>query len=165
MKEDQRQFEGPARVFDSQEEAIEAIWNGKVKDGDIVVVRYEGPRGGPGITEIYAVLGAINGMGLNAAVVTDGKFSGFTRGRGICQVTPEAAVGGPIAVVQEGDILTIAITERKLNIKLSENEIQKRLESWKPKPARVKNGILSIYAQLAEPASRGAMPRTLEYSS
>jgi dihydroxy-acid dehydratase len=155
-------FSGTARVFDSQEEALEALWAKKaIRDGDVIVVRYEGPRGGPGITEVQPVLGTVVGMGLKAAVVTDGKFSGFTRELGICQVTPEAALGGPIAVIEDGDIVEIDIEKRKIDVRLTKEELASRLKAWKPRPPRVRKGMLAVYAQLAEPASRGAMPKMM----
>jgi dihydroxy-acid dehydratase len=155
-------FSGTARVFDSQEEALEALWARKaIRDGDVIVVRYEGPRGGPGITEVQPVLGTVVGMGLRAAVVTDGKFSGFTRELGICQVTPEAALGGPIAVIEDGDIIEIDIEKRKIDVRLTKEELADRRKAWRPRPPRVRKGMLAIYAQLAEPASRGAMPKMM----
>jgi dihydroxy-acid dehydratase len=162
MRRDFWKFTGKARVFDSQEEALESLWDKKsIEDGDVIVVRYEGPRGGPGITEVQPVLGAVVGMDLKVAVVTDGKFSGFTRELGICQVTPEAALGGPIAIIEDGDAIEIDIENRKIDVKLDDGEIQRRLKAWKPRPPRVRKGMLAIYAQLAEPASKGAMPKMM----
>ncbi len=155
-------FNGTARVFDSHEEALEALWEKKsIRDGHIIVVRYEGPRGGPGITEVQPVLGTVVGMGLKVAVITDGKFSGFTRELGICQVTPEAALGGPIAVIEDGDVIEIDIEKRKIDVRLTPEELQRRLKAWKPRQPRVRKGMLAIYAQIAEPASRGAMPKMM----
>ena len=111
--------------------------------------------------EVQPVLGPVVGMGLKVAVITDGKFSGFTRELGICQVTPEAALGGPIAVIEDGDVIEIDIEKRKIDVRLTPEELQRRLKAWKPRQPRVRKGILAIYAQIAEPASRGAMPKMM----
>ena len=148
---------GPAKCFDSQEEAVAAINAGKVVEGDVVVVRYSGPKGAPGMPDTYAVLASIVGRGLEGkvAVVTDGRFSGFARGLGVCQVSPEAAVGGPLAVVKDGDIIHISIPKRILSLQPGE-EIEKRLKEWKRPMPRETRGMLGLYATNAEPAWKGA---------
>ena len=156
--EEMKQHKGPARVFNSQEEALEGLRKGSVKEGDVVVVRYEGPKGGPGLTEVFKVIGFMRGLGLEAkcALVTDGKISGFAKGPFICQVTPEAAEGGPLAVVKDGDMIEMDIPNRKLNLLIPEEELQERIQRWKPPPPRVKDGFLTVYARLANPATKGA---------
>jgi dihydroxy-acid dehydratase len=138
---------GPARVYDSEAEALTAIRGGKIKQGDVVVIRYEGPRGGPGMPEMLFPTATIAGMGLaeSVALITDGRFSGATRGGSIGHVTPEAFEGGPIAVIQEGDIIVIDIPNRVLKVELSENELKTRLTAWKPRPPKFSKGILSRY--------------------
>jgi len=138
---------GSAKVYDSEKQAEEAIKRLEVKAGDIVVIRYEGPIGGPGMPEMLMPTASISGMGLSesVALITDGRFSGATRGPCIGHVAPEAAEGGPIAIVKNGDIITIDIPNRTLNVELSEQEMKKRLASWKPKPKRITKGILSRY--------------------
>jgi len=150
---------GKAKVFDSEEAAQKAILGGKVKHGDVVVIRYEGPRGGPGMREMLYPTSAIAGMGLSesVALITDGRFSGGTRGPCIGHVSPEAAVGGPIAAVRDGDIIEIDITNRKLNLKLSTDEINLRLAKWKPPKPKFTSGWLARYQQLATSASTGAV--------
>ena len=152
------QHKGPARVFDSQEEAIEALRGKAVKPGDVVIVRYEGPRGGPGLTEVFKVIGFMRALGLETkcALITDGKISGFARGPFICQVSPEAAEGGPLAVVRDGDVIEIDIPERSLSVQLSEKELASRIARWKPPAPRVRDGFLTIYSRLANPAEKGA---------
>ena len=156
--EEMKQHKGQARVFNSQEEALEGLRKGSVKEGDVVVVRYEGPKGGPGLTEVFKVIGFMRGLGLEAkcALVTDGKISGFAKGPFICQVTPEAAEGGPLAVVKDGDMIEMDIPNRKLNLLIPEEELQERIQRWKPPPPRVKDGFLTVYARLANPATKGA---------
>jgi len=148
---------GPAKCFDSQEKAVAAIDSGKIVEGDVIVVRYVGPKGAPGMPDIYAVLAAVVGRGLEGkvAVVTDGRFSGFARGLGVCQVSPEAAVGGPLAVVEDGDIIHINLAKRELSLQAHEG-ITKRLRSWKQPPPRETRGILGLYATNAQPACKGA---------
>lgn len=121
---------GPARVFDSEDDAIKAIYSGEIKKGDVVIIRYEGPKGGPGMREMLGPTSAIAGMGLDkdVALITDGRFSGATRGASIGHVSPEAAVGGPIAAIRDGDIITINIPEGKLDVNLSREEIEERLK-------------------------------------
>jgi dihydroxy-acid dehydratase len=148
---------GPARVFDSMEEADEGIRNGKVKPGDIVVVRYEGPRGGPGLTDLLSVVSNLKAKGLytSCCVVSDGKVSGFGQGPYICQVSPEAATGGPLAIVRDDDLIEYDIAARKLNLMVDSAEIQQRLKSWKRPACRVKRGFLTLYAKLADPVEIG----------
>ena len=151
--------EGPARVFNSEEEAFEAILGGKIQKGDVVVIRDEGPKGGPGMKEMLSPTSAIAGMGLDkdVALLTDGRFSGATRGASIGHISPEAAEGGPIAVVQDGDIISINIHEGQLNIKISPEELKKRLEKWKAPEPKIKSGYLGRYARLVTSASTGAI--------
>lgn len=156
--EEMKQHRGPAKVFDSQEAALDALRENNIKSGDVVIVRYEGPRGGPGITEVFKVIGFMRGLGLETkcALITDGKISGFAKGPFICQVSPEAAVGGPLAVIRDGDIIEMDIPNRKLNVCIDEKELQDRLRSWTPPPPRVSDGFLTVYAKLANPAEKGA---------
>ena len=156
--EEMKQHKGPARVFNSQEDALEGLRKRSVKEGDVVVVRYEGPRGGPGLTEVFKVIGFMRGLGLETkcALVTDGKISGFAKGPFICQVSPEAAEGGPLAVVNDGDMIEMDIPNRKLNLLIPEEELKERIQRWKPPPPRVRDGFLTVYARLANPAPKGA---------
>ncbi|MCR4690916.1 MAG: dihydroxy-acid dehydratase [Lachnospiraceae bacterium] len=151
--------EGPARVFDCEEDAIDAILGGKIKEGDVVVIRYEGPKGGPGMREMLNPTSAIAGMGLGASValITDGRFSGASRGASIGHVSPEAAVGGPIALVEEGDIIAIDIPNMKLDIKVSDEEMAKRKEKWQPKEPSVNTGYLKRYCAMVTSGNRGAI--------
>ena len=139
---------GPARVFDSEKDSVSAMKKREIQPGDVIVIRYEGPKGGPGMPEMLVPTATIAGMGLSesVALVTDGRFSGATRGPCIGHVAPEAAEGGPIAVIQNGDAITIDISNRALNVDLTEQEIRKRLEAWKPKPPRVTKGYLTRYS-------------------
>ena len=148
---------GPARVFDSQEQALAALRDRKIKAGDVLVLRYEGPRGAPGFNEVFKVIGYLNALGLETkcALVTDGRISGFAKGPYICQVSPEAAEGGALAVVEEGDQIEIDIPKRKIDLILPEQEIQSRIASWKSPAPRVREGILTAYAKLANPAELG----------
>lgn len=152
---------GPARVFESCEDAVKAILDGRVRKGDVVVIRYEGPRGGPGMREMLSATAALVGMGLgdSTALVTDGRFSGSTRGPCVGHVSPEAASGGPIAIVQDGDLITIDIDRRKIELHLSQDEIEKRLRSWRPPAPKVNKGYLALYAQLVSSADEGAILR------
>jgi len=149
---------GPAKVFNGQEEALEAFQQNKIQKGDVVIVRYEGPKGGPGLTEVFKVVGYMRAMGLEAdcALVTDGKISGFARGPFICQVSPEAMEGGPLAIIKDGDRVQIDIPNRKLDILLDETELKERISAWKPPPPRVTDGFLTVYARLANPVEKGA---------
>ena len=151
--------EGPARVFDSEEDAIEAIKGGKIVEGDVVVIRYEGPKGGPGMREMLNPTSAIAGMGLGStvALITDGRFSGASRGASIGHVSPEAAVGGPIALIEEGDIITIDSPANTLNVKVSDEELEKRRAAWTPREPRVKDGYLARYANMVTSGSNGAI--------
>lgn len=150
---------GPARVFDCEEDAIAAIKGGKIVEGDVVVIRYEGPKGGPGMREMLNPTSAIAGMGLDSSValITDGRFSGASRGASIGHISPEAAVGGPIALVEEGDIIEINIPENKLNIQVSEEEMARRKENWKPREPKVKTGYLARYQKMVTSGNRGAI--------
>lgn len=150
---------GPARVFDCEEDAISAIKGGKIIAGDVVVIRYEGPKGGPGMREMLNPTSAIAGMGLgeSVALITDGRFSGASRGASIGHVSPEAAVGGPIALVQEGDIIEINIPEHSINMKVSEEELAKRREAWVPKEPEINRGYLKRYRELVTSGNRGAV--------
>ena len=153
-----KQHRGPAKVFDSQEAALDALRENSIESGDVVIVRYEGPRGGPGLTEVFKVIGFMRGLGLETkcALITDGKISGFAKGPFICQVSPEAALGGPLAVIRDGDIIEMDIPNRKLNVCIDEKELQDRLHSWTPPAPRVSDGFLTVYAKLANPAEKGA---------
>ncbi len=150
--------QGPARVFDSEEEAFAAVQAGAIQSGDVIVIRYEGPRGGPGMREMLGVTAAIVGAGLAAdvALVTDGRFSGATHGLMIGHVAPEASVGGPIAALQDGDIITIDLAQRRVDVELSDGELGKRLEAWQP-PSPTLTGVMKKYARLASSAARGAV--------
>jgi dihydroxy-acid dehydratase len=152
--------EGPARVFESEEEAFAAIMGGKINKGDVIVIRYEGPKGGPGMREMLSPTAALGGMGLDkeVALITDGRFSGGTRGAAIGHVSPEAAEKGAIAIVQEGDLIQINMPKRQLNVKLSEEEIVQRLKKWrKPESKVTGKSYLVRYASLVTSASTGAV--------
>lgn len=151
--------EGPARVFDCEDDAIAAIKGGKIVAGDVVVIRYEGPKGGPGMREMLNPTSAIAGMGLGSSValITDGRFSGASRGASIGHVSPEAAVGGPIALIEEGDIIAIDIPANTINVKVSDEEMAKRKEAWTPKEPKVKTGYLARYASMVTSADKGAI--------
>lgn len=150
---------GPARVFDSEDDAIKAIYGGNIHKGDVVIIRYEGPRGGPGMREMLGPTSAIAGMGMDkeVALITDGRFSGASRGASIGHVSPEAMEGGPIAAVREGDIVAIDIPAGKLNIEVSGEEINKRMREWKAPAPRITKGYLERYARLVSSASTGAV--------
>ncbi len=152
---------GPAVIFESQEDACEGILAGKVKAGDVVVIRYEGPKGGPGMQEMLSPTSYIMGAGLgeSVALITDGRFSGGTRGACIGHISPEAAVGGPIALLQNGDVIEIDIPGNKMNVKLSAQELAKRKKAWKPPEPRIKTGYLAKYATMATSADTGAVLR------
>ena len=154
--------EGPARVFDCEEDAIAAIKGGKIVPGDVVVIRYEGPKGGPGMREMLNPTSAIAGMSLDSSValITDGRFSGASRGASIGHVSPEAAVGGPIAFVHEGDIISIDIPNHKLDMKVSDEEIARRKAEWVPRKPNVTTGYLARYAAMVTSANRGAILKT-----
>ena len=150
---------GPARVFDSEEEAIAAIWGGKIKDGDVVVIRYEGPKGGPGMREMLSPTSAIMGAGLGStvALITDGRFSGASRGAAIGHVSPEAALGGPIGLIEEGDIISINIPEHKLDLEVSNEVLEERRKNWKPRQPKITTGYLARYAKLVSSGTSGAV--------
>ena len=151
--------QGPARVFDCEEDAIAAIKGGKIVAGDVVVIRYEGPKGGPGMREMLNPTSAIAGMGLGSSValITDGRFSGASRGASIGHVSPEAAVGGPIALVEEGDIISIDINNNSLNVLVSDEELAERRKKWQPREPKVTTGYLARYAALVTSGNRGAV--------
>ena len=158
VSDDMRQHKGPARVFGSEEEACEAIFGGKINEGDVVVIRYEGPAGGPGMREMLTPTSAICGMGLDksVALITDGRFSGATKGPAIGHVSPEAYAGGPIALVQEGDLIDIDIDKGTLNLLVDDEELEARRSAWvKPEP-KYKTGVLARYSKLVSSADKGA---------
>jgi dihydroxy-acid dehydratase len=150
---------GPARVFDREEDAMAAVTGGKIQPNDVVIIRYEGPRGGPGMREMLGVTGAIVGAGLSdsVALITDGRFSGATHGFMVAHVAPEAARGGPLAVVHEGDTVVIDAKERRLGVELSADEIRGRLADWRPPTPRYTSGVFAKYAALVSSASQGAV--------
>lgn len=159
--------EGPARVFDCEEDAIKAITTGQIHEGDVVVIRYEGPKGGPGMREMLNPTSAIIGMGLGStvALITDGRFSGASRGAAIGHVSPEAAVGGPIALVHEGDTILVDIPNNRLELKVSEEELAKRRAEWKPRKPKITDGYLGRYQALVTSGNRGAileLPKELQ---
>jgi dihydroxy-acid dehydratase len=150
---------GPAVIFDSQEQACEGILGGKVRAGDVVIIRYEGPKGGPGMQEMLSPTSYIMGAGLgeSVALITDGRFSGGTRGACIGHVSPEAAVGGPIGLIKPGDIVEIDIPGRRINVKLSDALLADRRKQWKPMPPRITKGWLARYAAMATSADTGGV--------
>jgi dihydroxy-acid dehydratase len=150
---------GPARVFDSEEAAFAAVQQRQILAGDVVVIRNEGPKGGPGMREMLAVTAAIMGSGLgdSVALITDGRFSGATRGLMIGHVAPEAASGGPIAVLRDGDVIEVDVVARSLRVELSDGEIRERLTHWKPTACRYQTGVMAKYARLVSSASLGAV--------
>jgi dihydroxy-acid dehydratase len=149
---------GPARVFDSEEAAMAAVMEGRIRSGDILVIRYEGPRGGPGMREMLGVTSAIVGAGLseNVALITDGRFSGATRGFCVGHVAPEAAVGGPIAAVEEGDTIRLDIAERVIDLEIPPATLEARLKKWKAPEPRYRSGVFAKYVALVGSASQGA---------
>jgi dihydroxy-acid dehydratase len=153
------QFSGPARVFDSEDETFEAVRERRVKAGDIVVIRYEGPKGGPGMREMLAVTAAIAGQGLgeDIALLTDGRFSGATRGFMIGHVAPEAAVGGPIALVRDGDVISLDIPNRRIDVQVPDDEMKRRQDAWREPAPKYTSGALAKYARLVSSASEGAV--------
>jgi len=159
VSEKMKKFTGKAKVFNSEELAMNAIMSGKIKKGDVVVIRYEGPKGGPGMREMLAPTSMIHGMGLSdsVALITDGRFSGGTRGPCIGHVSPEAMEGGVIAVIKDGDTIDINIPERKINVKLTKEEIDKRFKTWKKPEPKIKTGWLNRYSRLVTSASTGAV--------
>ena len=161
IKPEIRKFTGPAKCFDSEQEASDAILDGKITGGEVVVIRYEGPKGGPGMREMAMPMKYLYGRGLalKTALVTDGRFSGTNNGCFVGHVSPEAAEGGPIAIVKDGDVITVDIPNRALTLHVDDEEIAKRLEAWTPPAPKVKKGYLSLYARLAESADKGAVIR------
>ncbi len=151
--------EGPARIFDSEEEATSAIMQSKIKKGEVLIIRYEGPKGGPGMREMLTPTSAIAGMGLDGhvALITDGRFSGGTRGAAIGHVSPEAMEGGPIAAIRDGDLIEIDIPNKKINVKLSDHEIQGRLSDWRRPEPKIRHGYMARYAGMVSSASEGAV--------
>jgi len=149
---------GPARVFESEEDAFAAVESGVIKPNDVVVIRYEGPSGGPGMREMLAVTAALNGAGLgdSVALLTDGRFSGATHGFMAGHVAPEAACGGPIAALRDGDLIEIDIAHRSLGVELSPTELRNRMARWKPPAMRYPSGVFGKYARMVSSASRGA---------
>jgi dihydroxy-acid dehydratase len=150
---------GPARIFDSEEAVFEAIMGSRIIKGEVIVVRYEGPRGGPGMREMLSPTSALAGMGMDkeVAMITDGRFSGASRGAAIGHVSPEAAGGGPIAALREGDVIEIDIPNKTLNVRLSDEEIRKRLDELPHFESKVKTGYLARYAQMVSSADTGAV--------
>ena len=150
-------FEGIARVFDSEDDAIAAITGKKIKDGDVVVIRYEGPKGGPGMKEMLNPTAVITGMGLKVALLTDGRFSGATQGACVGHISPEAMEGGPIAFVHDGDLISLDIPGRSLVLKVSDEELAKRKATWTCPEPKVKTGYLARYARMVSSANTGAV--------
>jgi len=150
---------GPARVFDSEEAAVDSIRRRGIKKGDVVVIRYEGPKGGPGMREMLTPTAAIAGLGLDrdVALLTDGRFSGGTRGACVGHISPEAADGGPIALVQGGDVIEIDIPEKRISIKVDEKTLKERAKNWREPPPKIERGYLHRYARLVSSAAKGAI--------
>jgi len=150
---------GPARVYDTEEDAFRSIMRGEINAGDVIVIRYEGPKGGPGMREMLAVTGALVGQGHgdDVALITDGRFSGASRGFCVGHIAPEAMTGGPLAIIQEGDLITIDIPKRELSVALSDEEIKRRLDAWTAPPPKYTTGTLAKYARLVSSASIGAV--------
>jgi dihydroxy-acid dehydratase len=150
---------GRARVFDSEEESLDAIMNGKINTGEVIVIRYEGPKGGPGMREMLAPTSAIAGIGLDkeVALITDGRFSGATKGASIGHISPEAQAGGPICIIEEGDFIEINIPENKINLLVKDGEIENRMKKWNPPGIKIKEGYLARYSRLVTSAARGAV--------
>jgi dihydroxy-acid dehydratase len=159
MEQDKLVFRGRARCFDSEEECFDAVVNGKFKSGDVLVIRYEGPKGGPGMREMLSTTAALYGLGVGdkVALITDGRFSGGTRGFCIGHVGPEAAVGGPIGLLKNGDMIVIDARKGVLNVELSDKELKSRRKKWRPRKTNYQSGALWKYAQLVGPAVDGAV--------
>jgi dihydroxy-acid dehydratase len=159
---DRTEHRGPARVFDSEEECFGAVKAGAIEPGDVVVIRYEGPAGGPGMREMLHVTGAIVGEGLSeeVALVTDGRFSGATHGFMVGHISPEAFHGGPLAALREGDTVVIDVDARQLRVELSDDELAARLRDWSPPAPRYESGVMAKYAALVSSASEGAITRS-----
>ncbi len=162
VADEMKKFKGKARVFDKEEDAVESLFKGEISEGDVIVIRYEGPRGGPGMREMLSPTATVAGMGLSnsVALITDGRFSGGTRGPCIGHICPEAADGGPIALIEEGDIISIDIPGRRIDLEISSSELEKRRKKWKPLSPKVKEGYLTRYARLVRSASEGATLET-----
>jgi dihydroxy-acid dehydratase len=162
IRSDMLVFSGPARVFDSEAEANAAIMADAVRPGDVVVIRYEGPKGGTGMPEMFKAMKLLHGLGLSdkVALVTDGRFSGTNNGCFIGHISPEAMEGGPIALVTDGDVIAIDIPGKRLELKVEENELARRRSQWQSPPPRVTSGYLYLYSRLAESADKGAIIRT-----
>ena len=154
---DMMSFEGPAKIFESQDKALEGILKGQVKNGDVVVIRYEGPKGGPGMQEMLSPTSAITGAGIRAALITDGRFSGGTRGLCIGHISPEAAAGGPIAIIRNGERIKIDAAKGTLDLELSPTEINRRLKALKPFRSKVARGWLARYSEHVTSADTGAV--------
>jgi dihydroxy-acid dehydratase len=152
-------FSGPARVFDGEEAAVTALISGQVERGEVIVIRYEGPKGGPGMREMLTATATVSGMGWgkDVALITDGRFSGATRGAAIGHVSPEAAEGGPIAILRDGDLIKVDMPNKRLEVELSDEEIARRRAEWKAPEPKIKNGYLSRYARSVSSANRGAI--------
>ena len=150
---------GRARVFDSEEDSVKAIMDGSIKAGDVIVIRYEGPKGGPGMREMLTPTSTIAGVGLDkeVALITDGRFSGATKGASIGHISPEAQEGGPIAFVQEGDIIEIDISNNSINLSVESSELEKRRKQWVKPPVKITEGYLARYARMVSSASKGAV--------
>ena len=163
LSADQKEFLGTARVFDGEDGAMEAILSGSIEPGTVLVIRYEGPKGGPGMREMLAITGALKGAGRGSdcALITDGRFSGGTWGFCIGHVAPEAVDGGPIAFVRDGDQIRISVGELSLDLLVDDSEIAKRRASWAPNPPRYTTGVLGKYARLVQGAETGAITNTL----
>ena len=157
VKEDMLTYKGTAKCYDSEEDAINAIMGGQIHDGDVVVIRYEGPKGGPGMQEMLKPTAAITGMGLKVGLITDGRFSGASQGACIGHISPEAMAGGPIGLIKDGDIISIDIPNRKLELEVSDEELEKRRKEWKQPEPKIKTGYLARYARLTTSASTGAV--------
>ena len=151
--------EGPAKVYDGERAAFEAVTTGQIEPGDVLVLRYEGPKGGPGMQEMLSVTGAMMGTGIGEDILlmTDGRFSGASRGPIIGHVAPEAAVGGPIGLVRDGDTITMDVDSRTLDVNLSDDEMEQRRQEWQPPEPRHTTGVMGKYAKLVSSASRGAV--------
>jgi dihydroxy-acid dehydratase len=156
---DKTYHRGPARIFEREEDAMAAVTHGQIQRGDVIVIRYEGPRGGPGMREMLGVTAAVQGAGLGESVslVTDGRFSGGTHGFMVGHVSPEAALGGPIAALRDGDMIAIDIEQRRIDAELSDDEIRRRLAAWQEPPPRYTSGVFAKYMALVSSASRGAV--------
>ena len=160
VAEDMKVFEGPAVIYESQEKALAGILDGQIKDGDVVVIRYEGPKGGPGMQEMLSPTAAIQGAGIRAALITDGRFSGGTRGLCVGHIAPEAAAGGPIAAIQAGDRIRIDANKRTIDLMIDQAELERRLQNLPAFEPKVKRGWLARYLLHVESADRGAALKT-----